>query len=64
MPVLDHPSIPKDKSEEVIPPMLAGLSLSMHDGAWKVGNAWNKLLPEFLFTGIEEFLREQWKGKA
>ncbi|KAE9374057.1 nmrA-like family protein-like protein [Stipitochalara longipes BDJ] len=43
--------------------LLAGSLLATAHGAWDTSDEWNLLLPELKLTGIEEFLRQQWKEK-
>ena len=43
--------------------VLIGTLLSSAKGAWDVSNDMNRLLPNFEFTEIEDFLSGAWKGK-
>lgn len=43
--------------------VLIGTLISSVKGAWDVSDEINKLLPDFKFTQIEEFLAEVWEGK-
>jgi len=51
------------KRENLARVLLAGNLLATRRGAWAVSDEWNRLLPEFKMTGVEEFLPEHWKGK-
>lgn len=44
--------------------MCSSLLLAIHDGALSVSDEWNRLLPEYQFIPIEEFLAEAWQDKA
>lgn len=35
----------------------------IHRGAYDVSNEWNKLLPDYKFTQVEDFVKEYWGGK-
>lgn len=43
--------------------VLIGTLLSSAKGAWDVSDAFNKLLPDYEFTQIENFLAKVWEGK-
>jgi len=32
-------------------------------GAWVVSDEWNRLLPDYNFTTVEQFIRQHWEGK-
>jgi hypothetical protein len=38
--------------------------LAVKYGAFKSGETWNRLLPDFEFEDAEMFLRREWEGKA
>ncbi|KAK4208433.1 hypothetical protein QBC37DRAFT_432023 [Rhypophila decipiens] len=59
-PCFDHPSVKAVEIAEAIP---LNLILSNAWGAWVVSDEWNKLLPGYKFTGVEEFIREVWSGQ-
>jgi len=42
--------------------LLGGVLLGFSEGAFDVSDEWNKLLPEYKFTGAEEFLTDAWRG--
>ena len=50
--------------EELARKLLVGALLATRRGAWAVSDEWNRLLPGLKMTGVEEFLREYWEGKA
>ncbi|KAL5340302.1 hypothetical protein BJX70DRAFT_123445 [Aspergillus crustosus] len=63
LPVVDHPSIPKDQLEAFGKIGVQGLSLAFSGGSFDVSDEWNQLLPDYKFTQAQEFLEEIWKGK-
>jgi len=61
-----HPSFTDDQAEAlavVLKTVLIGTLLSSAKGAWDVSDAFNKLLPSYEFTRIENFLANVWEGK-
>lgn len=58
-----HPSVIKDQVEKMLKTVLIGTLLSSAKGAWDVSDEVNKLLPDFKFTQIEDFLTKVWEGK-
>ena len=58
-----HPSVGGDQVEKMLKTVLIGTLLSSAKGAWDVSNELNKLLPDFKFTRIEDFLAKAWEGK-
>ncbi|KAK1984675.1 NmrA-like family protein [Colletotrichum cereale] len=60
LPLVDHPSIPKEAVEAASPSMLAGFLLGILAGNFEVSDEWNRLLPDFEFTQPEEFLTTAW----
>jgi len=63
---LIHEGFTSDQAEKlaaVLKTVLIGTLLTCAEGGWDVGNAFNLLLPDYKFTGIEEFLSTVWKGK-
>lgn len=64
VPKLDHPSIPPEQVDFLSKMMCSSLLLAIHDGALSVSDEWNRLLPEYQFIPIEEFLAEAWQDKA
>ena len=61
-----HPSFAEDRTGQLagmLKTVLIGTLLSSAKGAWDVSDAFNRLLPDYKFTQIEEFLAEVWEGK-
>lgn len=58
-----HPSVTADQVEKMLKIVLIGTLLSSAKGAWDVSDDFNKLLPGFKFTQIEDFLTKAWEGK-
>jgi hypothetical protein len=58
-----HPSVTGDQVEKMLRTVLIGTLLSSAKGAWDVSDEVNKLLPDFKFTQIEDFLTTVWEGK-
>ena len=63
MPTVGHHSAPPDVWKQYVPRLIAGMLLANSAGSMKVSNEWNRLLPDYKFTGVEEFLTPAWKGK-
>ncbi|KAK3312309.1 hypothetical protein B0H66DRAFT_396595 [Apodospora peruviana] len=62
-PRVGHPSVPKEQVDAMSKMFLAGCLLGAAAGAYTVSDEWNRLLPDYKFTGIEEFLSDVWAGK-
>ncbi|KAH9991682.1 hypothetical protein F4779DRAFT_609526 [Xylariaceae sp. FL0662B] len=61
-----HPSFTEDQADQLeamLKTVLIGSLLSSVKGAWDVSDAFNKLIPDYEFTHIEEFLANVWDGK-
>jgi len=58
-----HPSVSQDQIEKMMKAVLIGTLLSSAKGAWDVSDEFNQLLPDFKFTGLEDFLTAAWEGK-
>jgi hypothetical protein len=63
VPKIDHPSIPPDYVETASKTGVAGILLAVKEKAFESGDEWNRLLPDYEFTGAEAFLRKAWAGK-
>ncbi|CAK40705.1 NAD(P)-binding protein [Aspergillus niger CBS 101883] len=63
-PTVDHASIPPEQAAVASKYMTSRIILAADAGSYLVSDEWNRLLPDFKFTAIEEFLAEAWKGKA
>lgn len=61
-PRIDLPSIPKDQVEAFSKMAIIGVLIAMTRGVWTVSDEWNKIFPDYKFTGVEELLKEVWKG--
>lgn len=59
-PRLDLPSIPEDQVEAFSKTATIGVLISISNGVWNVSDEWNRLLPEYEFTQIEDFIRRAW----
>ncbi|KAL4967675.1 uncharacterized protein BDV14DRAFT_168989 [Aspergillus stella-maris] len=64
VPIVDHPSIPKDQVLAFSRPATAGISMGFANEAFHAEPVWNGLLPDYKFTQVGEFLEEVWKGKS
>ncbi|EMR63904.1 putative -like family protein [Eutypa lata UCREL1] len=42
---------------------LKSILIGMHRGAYDVTDEWNRLLPEYEFTRVEDFVKKVWGGK-
>ncbi|KAI9831455.1 MAG: hypothetical protein M1819_005054 [Sarea resinae] len=58
-----HPSVSGDQVEKMLKSVLIGTLISSAKGAWDVSDEINKLLPDYKFTQIEDFLTKVWEGK-
>lgn len=63
MPELQHPSIPEDQRQAFHVPIWAGTLNAVAKGAWTVTDEWNKLLPNYKFTTLEELMEKAWGRK-
>ncbi|EPE05567.1 hypothetical protein F503_02306 [Ophiostoma piceae UAMH 11346] len=57
MPPLSHPSIPEDQRKAWHAPGWSGMLYAMAHGAWTATDEWNKLLPDYKFKTIQEFVK-------
>lgn len=60
---MSHPSVNENDIEKMLTTVLIGTLVSSVKGAWDVSDTMNKLLPDFEFTRIEDFLARVWAGK-
>lgn len=60
MPLIQHPSIPEDQREAWNVPGWIGILTAVAKGAWLVTAEWNKLLPDYKFTSMEDFVKQAW----
>ncbi|CAK7209776.1 hypothetical protein SBRCBS47491_000555 [Sporothrix bragantina] len=56
MPLIEHPSIPLEMRKLWHAPGWTGSLLATARGAWTVSDEWNKLLPDYKFITLEEFV--------
>ncbi|KAH7084005.1 hypothetical protein FB567DRAFT_446364 [Paraphoma chrysanthemicola] len=63
LPKLEHPSIAPEHVDAASKMIVQGFLLAFPEKAFDIGDQWNKILPNYKFTGAEEFLTEAWKGK-
>jgi hypothetical protein len=63
MPPIAHPSIPEDQRLAWHTPGWLGILTAVYKGAWTVTDEWNKLLPDYKFTTVEEFAEQTWGKK-
>ncbi|PYH88407.1 NAD(P)-binding protein [Aspergillus ellipticus CBS 707.79] len=59
-PVMGHSTIPEEVRAASAKIFTAKTVASIYQGTWRVSDEWNRLLPEYRFTGVEEFLRKWW----
>lgn len=60
MPRMDHPSVPPEQVDQLAAAFLSGAMMGIGAEALRVSGEWNRLLPDYKFTGAEEFLCEEW----
>ena len=58
-----HGSVSGEEAQRLLKQVLVGTLIGSAKGAWEVSDEWNRLLPGFAFTGVEEFLEKAWAGK-
>lgn len=58
-----HQTVTGDQIEKMLKIVLIGTLIGSAKGAWDVSDEVNKLLPDFRFTQIDDFLTEVWQGK-
>lgn len=58
-----HQAVPDDQASALLKAVSIGILLSSSKGAWDVSDDWNRLLPDYEFTRIEDFLAATWEGK-
>jgi len=64
IPKFADPSLSSEQNEFFSKVILKGSLLSGLTRSWVVSDDWNRLLPDYKFTGAEEFLKKHWAGKA
>ncbi|KAK0725090.1 hypothetical protein B0H67DRAFT_658127 [Lasiosphaeris hirsuta] len=63
IPLFHHPAIPEDQVEAISRHFLIAAFLAKLSGGHVVSDEWNKLLPDYVFTSMEQFLTDVWTGK-
>lgn len=58
-----HPSVSEDQAAEALKSVLISTLLSGAKGAWDVSDEFNRILPEYKFTQMEDFLGKVWMDK-
>jgi hypothetical protein len=58
-----HPSISEDQAATFMKSVLISTLLGGAKGAWAVSDEFNRILPDYKFAKIEEFLARVWEGK-
>ncbi|KAH8800411.1 hypothetical protein F5884DRAFT_550374 [Xylogone sp. PMI_703] len=63
IPMMEAPGVPAEQNEHFSKMVLIGTLLSGVHESWVVSNEWNKLLPDYEFMDVEEFLARHWLWK-
>jgi len=63
MPVDGHCSFDQEQILRIIEAAYTGILLSGTKGAWDVSDEFNKLFPDFMFVGIDDFLGGHWSER-
>lgn len=64
IPQFNDPAVPVEQRAAFSRIILRGCLLSGVCKSWVVSDEWNRLLPDYKFTGVETFLEKSWEGKA
>ncbi|KAK7453155.1 hypothetical protein CaCOL14_004998 [Colletotrichum acutatum] len=59
-PAIDFPGVPAEQKEYFRNVVVIGATISTARGTWATTDEWNKLLPDFKPTTIEEYLQKTW----
>jgi len=59
-PRLELPSIPQEQIEAFSKMATIGVLIAFHRGVWTVTDEWNRLLPGYEFTKVEDLLKKAW----
>lgn len=62
-PEIEHPAFTPEQIAEIESRVVSGIVLGIGSGVMDTSDEWNKLLPEYRFTGTDDFLTEAWAGK-
>jgi hypothetical protein len=63
VPLFSHPAIAREEQVRFSKSFVEMFLVAIKRGAWDVGGQWNELLPELRFMGVEEYMREAWRGR-
>lgn len=58
-----HPVVPKDQAADLLKSVLIATLLSGAKGAWDVSDEFNRILPDYTFIQVDEFLSKVWEDK-
>lgn len=58
-----HSAVTDDQAAHFAKSILIGTLLSGANGAWAVPDGFNRILPDYKFTEMEDFLAKVWEGK-
>ncbi|KAJ5715955.1 uncharacterized protein N7483_013136 [Penicillium malachiteum] len=59
-PAFEHPAIPREKRASMAKVITGGMLLAVNANQLHVSDSWNKLLPDYQFTSVDDFLTEAW----
>lgn len=62
-PRLNLPSIPEDQVEAFSKTATIGVLISISNEVWNVSDEWNKLLPDYEFTKVQDYVEGVWGGR-
>ncbi|KAK6820132.1 hypothetical protein RU639_007543 [Aspergillus parasiticus] len=62
-PVVSHPSIPSDRSDEMSKIITTCFLRGVSEGGWHSSREWNDRLPNYPFTFAKDYLVSLWMGK-
>ncbi|KAH4104060.1 hypothetical protein HBH70_097770 [Parastagonospora nodorum] len=60
-PLVAHPSIPDEQVEVVSRALVPNILLAVNEGAFETSDEWNRLLPDYEFTGAKTFVEREWR---
>ncbi|KAK2035177.1 NAD(P)-binding protein [Colletotrichum zoysiae] len=60
---IDLPGMSPEELANFTKVVTVGATVSLAKGTWAVSDEWNRLLPDFKPTGVEEYVRSVWEGK-
>lgn len=60
-PSADHPAIAPEQLRAAAEMFTTYSLLSIHRGDWDLPDQWNRLLPDFQYVSLEDFLRNSWE---